>query len=232
MTFTPRVQIIDYRVGNLFSIQQACRQAGLDAFVSDSPRTLADVDGVILPGVGAFGNAMENLRQMHLLEPLRDYAAAERPLFGVCLGMQLLFDRSEEFGEHEGLRILSGSVRRLPEQSDGQHRFRVPNVGWQRTWFSASAPMHSLCRNMIDGQFMYYVHSYFAEPDDAADILTFTRFGQIHYCSAVLRGNIFGVQFHPERSAQGGLQFYENWGRLLKSRRREPVQACETRHWA
>lgn len=215
MTTAPRVQIIDYHLGNLFSIQQACHRAGLDAFVSSSPLTISDVAGVILPGVGAFGNAMDNLQRLQLLQPLQEYAAAGRPLFGICLGMQLLFEDSEEFGLHAGLGLLRGHVRRLPVQFSGDRRLRVPHVGWQQTWFAESAADQPVRAGIPDGQHMYYVHSYFAEPQDSADILTFTQYGQIRYCSAVLRGNIFGVQFHPERSARAGLRFYENWGKVI-----------------
>lgn len=218
MTNGPRVQIVDYRLGNLFSIQQACDRVGLDAFVSDCPQSLEDVDGIILPGVGAFGNAMDNLRELRLLEPLRERVASDCPLFGVCLGMQLLFEESEEFGRHAGLGILSGCVKRLPQQMHRDRQLRIPNVGWHRTFLADPISVRPVCEGIRDGQYMYYVHSYHADPEDSSDVLTFTHFGDIRYCSAVQRGNIVGVQFHPERSAEAGLQFYRNWAKMVRQR--------------
>lgn len=216
MNRVPRVQIIDYRLGNLFSILQACQRAGLDAFLSDSPDTLTQVDGVILPGVGAFGNAMENLNSLGLIQPLKDVVASGTPLFGICLGMQLLFDESEEFGTHRGLGILRGKVSRLPDQVIDERRLRVPNVGWHRTCFADSAAELAIRKGMPDEQYLYYVHSYFVSPEEPSDILAFTRYGQFCYCSAVLHQNTLGVQFHPERSARPGLRFYENWAKMVR----------------
>ena len=216
MTDGPRVQIVDYRLGNLFSVQQACNQVGLDAFISDSPRSLELVDGIILPGVGAFGNAMEKLCELRLLEPLRERVASGCPLFGVCLGMQLLFEESEEFGRYSGLGILEGCVKRLPQQVHRERRLRIPNVGWHRTYLADPISISSVCEGIRDGQHMYYVHSYFADPEDSTDVLTFTHFGDVRFCSGVQRGNVVGVQFHPERSAEAGLRFYGNWAQLVR----------------
>lgn len=215
MNRAPRVQIIDYKLGNLFSVQQACRQFGLEAFVSDSPESLEDADGLILPGVGAFGNAMENLRDLKLLEPLQAVVRQGKPLFGVCLGMQLLFEESEEFGHHKGLGLLPGRVCRLPQQTEYARKLRVPNVGWHAIQF-ADAPRSTLIRTGIpDTPLMYFVHSYYADPGDPADTLAMTDYGQFRYCSGVHRQNILGVQFHPEKSGRTGLRFYENWARTL-----------------
>jgi len=207
----PRVQIVDYRLGNVFSIQQACRRVGIDAFVSSCPADLPTSDGIILPGVGGFGNAMDNLRELQLLEPLQGIAASGKPLMGICLGMQLLFEESEEFGEHKGLGILPGRIRRIPDQVIQGRRLRVPNVGWNQVSFAERPDAASLLDGIADGEFMYFVHSFFADPSESSDELTATRYGAIRYCSAVLRSNILGVQFHPEKSAGAGLRFYQNW---------------------
>ena len=215
MKASPRVQIIDYRLGNLFSIQQACQQVGIDAFVSDSPESLTEADGLILPGVGAFGNAMESLRQLNLVEPIRTAVAQGKPLMGICLGMQLLFDQSEEFGEHEGLGLLAGRIRRIPDQVLAERKLRVPNVGWNNIHFSDRDDSVSIRDEIPDNATMYFVHSYYADPTDPSDVLTTTDYGEIRYCSSVLRSTILGVQFHPEKSAKSGLQFYRNWARSL-----------------
>lgn len=246
MTVSPRVQIVDYRLGNLFSVRQACEQAGLSAFVSDSPADLLTADAIILPGVGAFGQAMQNLAIRGLVEPLRERVAAGCPILGICLGMQLLFEASEEFGQHAGLGILPGFVRRLPEQwtqklepsavngratcavpaasaapavcdaAIASRRMRIPHVGWQRTFVAAQSAGHPLLAGIPDGTHFYYVHSYYVDPADASDILACTNFGQFCYCSAVHQANVTGVQFHPERSGEAGLRIYRNWAQRLK----------------
>ena len=212
---TPRVQIIDYRLGNLFSIQQACEQVGIEAFVSDEKETFSKVDGLILPGVGAFGDAMASLRSLGLVEPVQEAASKGKPLLGICLGMQLLFERSEEFGEHEGLGLLAGEIRRIPEQSSGERKLRVPNVGWNRVAFSHREECQELRASIPSQSYMYFVHSYYAEPTDSGDVFTTTKYGEFRYCSGVLRGTILGMQFHPEKSSVLGLQFYKNWAQTL-----------------
>lgn len=211
MSRVARIQIVDYRLGNLFSIQQACRHAGLDAFVSASAQSLQDADGIILPGVGAFGSAMANLKELRLIEPLIEAVKGGKPLLGICLGMQLLFDSSEEFGSHLGLGLLSGNVRRLPDQSEESRKLKVPNVGWNRVVFPEHRIIEKNLWGLRNGAFMYFVHSYHVVPNETSDNLAFTRFGQLHYCSAVQRKNILGVQFHPERSALEGINFYRHW---------------------
>jgi len=213
----PRVQIVDYRLGNLFSIQQACEHCGLDAFVSGSAEDLETVDGIVLPGVGAYGNAMDHLRDLRLVKPLQSAAADGKPLLGICLGMQLLFDSREEFGDHAGLGLISGRIRRIPDQTIDGRALRVPNVGWNRISFVPHNAANPFLEGISDGQHMYFVHSYCAVdvPDD--DRLTTTQYGQFQYCSAVRRGNILGCQFHPEKSAQKGLRLYQNWAKSLTS---------------
>ena len=215
MSAAPRVQIVDYRLGNLFSVQQACQRVGIDAFVSDAAETLAEVDGLILPGVGAFGNAMESLRELGLVEPLCEVVRQGKPLMGICLGMQLLFETSEEFGEHAGLGLLPGRIRRIPDQTIAGRKLRVPNVGWNRIDFCRHDATETICAGVPDASYMYFVHSYYADPTDAADQLTTTAYGEIRYCSSVQRASILGVQFHPEKSAELGLQFYRNWAASL-----------------
>ena len=212
-----RIQIIDYRLGNLFSVLQACRKVGLDAFVSASPDELSDVDGILLPGVGAFGSAMKNLKDLGLLDPLREVVGQGKPLLGICLGMQLLFDRSEEFGDHAGLGLLPGVVRRLPVQFRSERKLRVPNIGWHRVRFAQNASSHPICRGVTDSQHMYFVHSLYADPEQNCDYLTTTEYGDLTYCSGVARDNIVGFQFHPEKSAAEGLQFYKNWADMIQA---------------
>ena len=216
----PTVGIVDYGRGNLFSVEQACRTVGLVPVVTSDAHELERADGVVLPGVGAFGDAVEALRRLDLLQPLRDLAEAGRPLLGVCLGMQLLMDHSEEFGSHEGLGLIPGRVVRLPAESvdgvDGPRPLKVPQIGWNRVRRSVTdatgdpweaGPLAGL----PDGTHMYFIHSYYVVPDDDDVVLATSRYGQTEYCSAVRRGQVFGCQFHPERSAAAGLAVYRNF---------------------
>ena len=200
----PRVAIVDYRLGNLFSIRNACAAAGLETLLSSERSELLAADAVILPGVGAFGDAMRNLRELDLVEPLRDIAASGKPLVGICLGMQLLMSVSHEFGTHEGIGAIRGSVERLPDAG-----LKVPHVGWEaiersRDW--RGTPLDGV----DDGAFMYFVHSYYVRPEQDAIGLTATRFGPLSFCSTILAGNIFATQYHPERSGRDGLRIYRN----------------------
>jgi glutamine amidotransferase len=206
--------IVDYELGNLFSVQQACLHVGLDAEISNDPAQVAAADGLILPGVGAFGAAMGNLRRRGLEAPLKAQVAAGKPFLGICLGLQLLFTDSVEFGSQGGLDLLPGKVLRIPEQINGQ-RTRVPQIGWNqiappadRDW--AGTPLEHLER----GTYMYFVHSYYCQPDRAEDQLTTTNYLGLEYCSGVQRGNILAFQFHPEKSGPDGVEVYRKWGQM------------------
>ena len=204
--------IVDYELGNLFSVQQACLHVGLDAEISNDPAKVAAADGLILPGVGAFGAAMHNLRQRGLEAPLKAQVAAGKPFLGICLGLQLLFTDSIEFGSQGGLDLLSGKVLRIPAEINGQ-KTRVPQIGWNqitqpdhRTW--DGTPLEHLQA----GAYMYFVHSYYCQPDDPSDMLTQTDYMGLQYCSGVQRGNILAFQFHPEKSGPEGVEVYRKWG--------------------
>jgi glutamine amidotransferase len=199
--------------------------------VTSSPKELAEADAVILPGVGAFGDAMKSLRKMSLVEPLRDLAASSKPIIGICLGMQLLLAGSDEFGEHEGLGLIAGSVRGFSHRllsktviDDG--RVKIPQVGWNRVYAveSSAKPADertdsaSLMAGLPEGAFMYFVHSYVVEPTDPSVVTGWTRYGGLEFCSAVRSGSVFGFQFHPERSGEHGLMIYQNLSRWLSGR--------------
>jgi len=219
-----KVVIIDYRLGNLFSVRQACEQVGIEAVVSSDPEEIVAADGLLLPGVGAFGNAMENLYELGLIEPIRAFAAQGGPIFGICLGMQLLFDESEEFGLHQGLGLLRGRVVKFPDQSQGRKRLKVPSIGWGKIEFNPLNPLHDIYANVIDeDEWMYFVHSFYVQPAVATDTLTETVYGDVRFCSSVLRDNIFGTQFHPEKSGVAGLRIYKTWSNTLTARK-ERVQ--------
>ena len=189
------VGIIDYGVGNLFSLRSSFAAIGVEAFVSGDAAELAKADRLILPGVGAFGDAAEKLRASGLDAFVREQAAAGKPLMGICLGMQLLFERSYEYGDHEGLGLLKGQVvgmsGRLPEG------LKIPHMGWNALKLTKPAKL------LEEGSYVYFVHSFYAENCEDS-LAAVTDYG-IPITAAVEKGNIFGCQFHPEKSGNVGL---------------------------
>lgn len=219
-----RVAIVDYRLGNLFSVQRACQHAGLDAFItSSSPEVLA-ADGVILPGVGAFGDAITSLHDLNLATTLREVAARGTPLLGICLGLQLLLTESEEFGRYAGLDLVSGKVKRFGRPHDGNRPLKIPQVGWNQIHRPRpNGPelwINTPLRTVPNGTFQYFVHSYVACPEEAETILAVSRYGQIEFCAAIQKQNVFGFQFHPERSGPWGLKIYHNFATMVHQARR------------
>jgi imidazole glycerol-phosphate synthase subunit HisH len=207
-----RAAIVDFRLGNLFSVEQACTVAGLVPAVTSDRRVIAAADVVILPGVGAFGDAMDNLHANDLVAPLKDVAGGGRLLIGICLGFQLLMSESEEFGAHKGLGLIDGAVRRL---APSHPNAKVPQIGWNRiNEPRPDAWMGTPLEGQRNGAYMYFVHSYCVVPADAALASATTTYGGTAYCSAISRGSIHAFQFHPERSGPAGLTVYGEIARL------------------
>jgi imidazole glycerol-phosphate synthase subunit HisH len=219
----PRTVIIDYQMGNLFSVQHACVATGLDARIASDPAEILAADAAILPGVGAFGAAMENLEKLGLVSPIKDFIASGRPFMGICLGLQLLFSESEEFGSHRGLDLIPGRVRRFPAQDPAGTALRVPQIGWNQIHPPVSRPAAwagTPLEGVKPGEFMYFVHSYYVEPEDPGTALSLTRYEGLEYCSSVRRKNIFASQFHPEKSAAEGLKIYAAWAAGINQKER------------
>ena len=217
----PRVAIVDFGLGNLYSVARACAHVGLEPVVTASRADLSAAQGIILPGVGAFGDAMASLERLDLAGILRDAALADKPLLGVCLGVQLLMSRSEEFGSHRGLDILKGSVVRFEHPREGEGMLKIPQIGWNGIFRVRSAGggdpwTGSPLEGQRDGEPMYFVHSYYVQPQEEAVILSTTRYGQIEFCSSVRVRRVFACQFHPERSGPAGLRIYEKFGSWLR----------------
>lgn len=203
------VTIIDYEMGNLFSVQRACQHAGIDAIITQDVDIIRQANGIILPGVGAFGDAMHALTQLGIVDALREAFNAGVPIFGICLGMQLLMTESEEFGSHTGLNLVSGQVKRLTPAD--QYTTKVPHVGWNNLQFVNGSRLASPLAELADNARMYFVHSYVVYPEDSRVILTHTMYGGITFCSSLRYRNIFATQFHPERSGEPGLMIYRQW---------------------
>ena len=205
-----KVIIIDYQLGNLYSVKQACDKVGMNSKISSDPEELLSADALILPGVGAFIEAMSNLKKNGLDTAIQNKVGSGTPIFGICLGQQLLFSESEEFGAGKGLDLLSGVIKRFPE-TIGERKIKVPHIAWNTIFKFKQDWGNSPFRDLVDNEFMYFIHSYFVKPSDDSCILTFTNYDGIEYCSSVLVNNIFSTQFHPEKSGDKGISIYKNW---------------------
>ena len=194
--------VVDYGAGNLRSVETALEAVGEKPVTTEDPAMVLEADKIILPGVGAFGHGMAGLQRHGLVGPIREAAAKGVPLLGICLGMQLLFEESYEMGQHTGLGILSGPVIRFPEGG-----LKVPHVGWNQIYHDSC---HPLLADIVSGSYVYFVHSYYCVPTCEEVILATTDYG-CHFASVIGRNNVFGVQFHPEKSHSVGLQLLQNF---------------------
>lgn len=196
-----RVAVLDYGAGNLRSAQRGLERAGADVVVTSDPEVASRADALVVPGVGHFGTCLANLRAVGLAEPVADWVAADRPLLGICVGMQLLYEHSEE-GDRPGLGVLPGRVVRIAA-GDG---LRVPHMGWNRVEPARDDPL----LDGVAGQQAYFVHSYYAQPSDPAHVVATVTYPQPFPC-VVRAGNVVGTQFHPEKSSEVGARFLANW---------------------
>jgi len=204
-----KLAIVDYGMGNLHSVAKAIERLGYEAVVSGDSAVLLAADGILLPGVGAFGDAMEQLTSSGLDSTLRQAVDSGKPLLGICLGMQLLFTASEEHGQHDGLGLLPGRAVRFSPESG----LKVPHMGWNRLQFKQ--PDHPLLAGLDEGH-VYFVHSYHVLPEREQDLLAVTDYGQ-PVTAIVGRGNVFGMQFHPEKSGELGMALLRNFLTLVAS---------------
>jgi glutamine amidotransferase len=199
------IAIINYGVGNLRSVEKAFQAVGANAIVTADREVIRDAAKIVLPGVGAFGECAISLRESKMDELVLDAVEASKPLLGLCVGLQLLFDEGHEFGVHKGLSLLRGRVVRFPETG-----LRVPQIGWNQI---EEVKDHSLLAGLENGTYFYFVHSYYVEADNEADVIARTEYG-IHYPSICAHGTVCGVQFHPEKSQDAGLKLLANFAAL------------------
>jgi glutamine amidotransferase len=195
--------VVDYGRGNLFSISRALDHIEVPHQVSGDPECILAADRIILPGVGAFGDAMSELKRRRLVEPLIEVAKRGNPFLGICVGYQVLFERGEEFGGHAGLGLLRGIVKTLPASGPSDGDWRVPNVGWRRIFGFSEDGLFS---RLDDEAMVYFVHSFVPVPEDESIIAAKFGFSDCEFAAAVQHGNLFGMQFHPERSGETGLE--------------------------
>lgn len=198
--------IIDYGMGNLRSVEKALASVGGKPVISGDPAALKNAARLILPGVGAFGDAMRNLHRDGMDGAIREAVEAGKPLLGLCLGLQLLFTHSEEFGSHEGLNLIPGKVLKFSDPG-----LRVPHVGWNQI---EGARSNALLDGIQEGSYFYFVHSYFVAPDRPEDALRWTSYGH-RFCSIACKGRVWGAQFHPEKSQDAGKKLLRNFLKVV-----------------
>lgn len=211
------IAVVDYGLGNLRSVSKALERVGAKVLVTDDAAVISRARGIVLPGVGAFSVGMRNLRQRDLLGPLTDFISSGRPFLGICLGMQLLLSESEEHGITPGLGVVPGLVKRFPAQ------VKIPHMGWNELFLTGpgcreSAAGGSLSPGLFStldkGAYFYFVHSYYVIPGDGDVVVATAHYG-IDFAAALNRGNVWGIQFHPEKSARTGLRFLSNFAALV-----------------
>ncbi len=196
--------IIDYRMGNLRSVEKAFHHLGFEAAVSGDPADISTAGHLVLPGDGAFGKSMEHLRDLGFERPLREFLDTGKPFLGICVGFQLLFERSEELGRHEGLGLLAGEVKKFPPGG------KIPHMGWNQVKQTRPSALY---QGIPDESFFYFVHSYYAAAGSEDDILGTTDYG-VNFASIAGRDNLFAVQFHPEKSQEVGLRLLKNFAEM------------------
>ncbi len=203
----PTIAIADYNAGNLRSVQKALERFEARAEITSSPERIADADALVVPGQGACDSSMRHLRERGLVEPIREFIQSGKPFLGVCLGLQLLLDSSEE-GEEPCLGIVSGTCRRLPSGR------KIPHMGWNQVSLKKE---HPVFEGVKDDSHFYFVHSYYADPEDRSLVAGTTDYG-VEFCSAAAWDSVVAVQFHPEKSGKVGLKMYENFVRYARER--------------
>jgi len=202
------VAIVDYNMGNLASVKNAFAKLGKDTVVESNPEKFKEYDKLILPGVGAFGDAMQHLIERNMVDAIREFAVSGKPMLGICLGMQLLFESSEEFGKHEGLGIIKGHVSAF-DSSKFSEPLKVPHMGWNRMFTTD----HALFDGLDENHYLYFVHTFHVTCTKSEDIIGETDYGY-KFTSAVAHNNVMGIQPHPEKSHENGLKILKNFIKL------------------
>jgi len=206
------VAVIDYGMGNLRSVQKGLEKVGVPAVITDKARSINDAHGIILPGVGSFINCMRNLEKRRLVTSILRAIARGKPFLGICLGLQVLFSESEEFGVHPGLDVIKGKVVRFfGNGGNTGNAFKVPHMGWNKITIQKRPPVLA---SIPDGSYFYFVHSYYVKPEDPGVVATSTDYGG-EFTSSVWKDNIFACQFHPEKSQKLGLSILRDFGKLI-----------------
>jgi imidazole glycerol-phosphate synthase subunit HisH len=210
-----KIAVIDYDIGNVQSIQNSLSSFGeIDIVLTSNEKEIMDADGVILPGVGAFKKGMQELKKRNLPIIIENYVSTGKPLFGICLGMQLLFDKGEEFGITDGLGLINGKVKKFPKALNA----KLPHISWNEIEYGNIEWDESILRDINNKEDMYFVHSYICLPEDDSVILSKTEYGAINFCSSIQKDNIYACQFHPEKSGKNGLKIMNSFVELVQQK--------------
>ena len=212
------VAIINLNLSNLHSVSAACKKVGLKSIITSDKKIIVKAKSIILPGVGSYSEAMTRIKKLDLADVIKKFILSDKPFLGICLGMQLLFSKSEEFGNSRGLSIFEGNVKKFTLKKIDNTKYPVPHVGWNKIFINSKNKKlkETIFSGLQKEEFMYFVHSYFVVPKDKKIILSKTRYGKLDFCSSVCSKNLFAVQFHPEKSGLRGLKIYKNFRDLIK----------------
>lgn len=204
-----QITIVDYGVGNLRSLIRAFELFGANVLISEDPKTLVDSDAIVLPGDGAFNSGMRGLRVRNLTQAVKDFAKSGKPILGICLGAQILLSFGFEFGKFSGLDLMKGKVIRFPKLKDNE---KIPQIGWNSIFAQNDKNWkNTILENVKSGSNVYFIHSYIIKPSNKYDILALSTYGEYEFCSVIFRNNIYGCQFHPEKSGDVGLLIINNF---------------------
>jgi imidazole glycerol-phosphate synthase subunit HisH len=212
------VAIIDYKMSNLHSVQAACNKVGLSSIITSKENEILSAKIAILPGVGAFGEAINQIKLLKLDEAIYKFIDTGKQFVGICLGFQLLFEKSEEFGNHSGLGIIQGEIKKFKPQQIDSTKYPVPQIGWNKIIKNDLYWEDTLLQDNDSDDFMYFIHSYYVLPFNKDIILSTTNYGDYEYCSSMNYKNIFASQFHPEKSGMTGLKVYTNLKNNIRNR--------------
>jgi len=209
------VAIVDYGLGNLFSLSKVFEHLSCTAIITSDPMVIEKADALILPGVGAFAAGMEGLKKKNLIKTINLFALSEKPMLGICLGAQLLLSKGFEFGENDGLNIIPGNVKMFPKSVSLKEK--VPHIGWNNIYQPEDGKWKDTIFNDItERSDVYFVHSYIMITDDKSNNLSITKYGDLEFVSSIRKNNIYGTQFHPEKSGEVGLTIIKNFINLIK----------------
>jgi len=203
------VAIIDYDLNNLFSVKLACEKANLSSIITSDHAVIMKANSAVLPGVGAFSHAMSNIKNKSLDKSIISFIESGKTFIGICLGMQLLMERSSEFGNSKGLGIFEGEVLGFTPHTFKEQFFPVPQVGWNKIFFKNDNWKNSILKKNENEDFMYFVHSFYVQPENDEEIASYSKYGNVEYCSSIFKENVIGMQFHPEKSGSSGLNIYK-----------------------
>lgn len=213
MKVKPNITIVDYGVGNLASVAKAFMNFDVNVSISEDHNDIINADAIVLPGVGSFEAGMRGIKIRELFDSIKTFASSSKPILGICLGAQLLLEKGFEFGVHEGLGLIAGNVVKFTELCEKE---KIPHVGWNKLIVPENKNWKgTIISGINSGEQVYFVHSYILKPDRKEDILAMSEYGDLSFCSVVQNGNIYGCQFHPEKSGQVGLRIINNFINLI-----------------